>query len=271
MRFKNKVVLISAAAAGIGAATVRRFLDEGAQVCMSDINAKAMQAMVEQIGDTGGRLLSAICDASDEDGVRALVEQAKAHFGHLDILVNNAGFSIRGRADELPTSDWKKVQSVVLDAVFYGSKAALPHLVESGGCIVNTASISGLFADYNFTAYAAAKGGVVNLTRAMAIDFAREGVRVNAVCPGLVDTNLTRALLANEETASMLKSRIPMRRAAEPAEIAAAIAFLASPEASYITGVCLPVDGGTTAATGQPDFAELGQMLAAGASPLRTT
>jgi meso-butanediol dehydrogenase/(S,S)-butanediol dehydrogenase/diacetyl reductase len=144
---------------------------------------------------------------------------------------------------------------------FFGSRAALPYLLQSRGSIVNTASISGLFADYNFTAYAAAKGGVVNLTRAMAVDYAKDGVRVNAVCPGLVDTNLTHRFIENETTCKALSERIPMGRAAAPSEIAAAVAFLASSEATYITGVNLPIDGGLTAATGQPDFAGLGEIL----------
>lgn len=264
MRFSGKTAVVSAAANGIGAAIVNRLLAEGATVCMSDINESALIAASSRLQESCDRLMTCVVDAGNEHAVSAMVNSAAERFGRIDILVNNAGYSIRGKAHALSTDDWRKVLAVALDSVFYGSRAVLPHLVRSQGCIVNTASISGLFADYNFTAYAAAKGGVVNLTRAMALDYASDGVRVNAVCPGLVETNLTRRFIENDAVRSALAERIPMRRAAQPSEIAAAVAFLASDDASYITGVNFPVDGGVTAATGQPDFVALAQMLEQG-------
>ena len=268
MRFSGKVAIVTAGASGIGAAIVERLLAEGASVCISDINPSLLEAAANKFHKAGDRLITCAADAGDEYAVSMMIEEAASRFGKIDVLINNAGFSIRGKAGVLATSDWRKVLSVALDSVFFASRAALPYLLQGKGSIVNTASISGLFADYNFTAYATAKGGVVNLTRAMAVDYARDGVRVNAVCPGLVDTNLTHRFIENETTYKTLSERIPMRRAATPSEIAAAVAFLASAEASYITGVNLPVDGGVTAATGQPDFAALSEVLGtAGARP----
>lgn len=145
--------------------------------------------------------------------------------------------------------------AVDLHSVFYGCRSAIPHLRRAGGgAIVNTASISGLFGDYGLAAYNAAKGGVVNLTRAVAIDHARENIRVNAVCPGAVDTALTEPLLANPTLVEEYRKLMPMGRVGRPEEIAGAVTFLASEDASFITGAALVVDGGVTAATGQPNF-----------------
>jgi meso-butanediol dehydrogenase/(S,S)-butanediol dehydrogenase/diacetyl reductase len=144
-----------------------------------------------------------------------------------------------------------------LDSVFWACRAALPALKEGRGAIVNTASISGLSGDYGFAAYNSAKGAVVNLTRNLAIDHARDGVRVNAVCPGLTATPLTLKFTGRQDIMAEYDRRIPLRRPGRPEEMAAAIAFLASDDASYVTGHCLVVDGGLTAATGQPNFLDL--------------
>jgi Dehydrogenases with different specificities (related to short-chain alcohol dehydrogenases) len=253
-RFADKVALVSGGASGIGAATIRRLLDEGASVCMVDINKDAMAECSASMGVEADRLMTFHADCGDEQHVDEMIVRTLGRFGHLDVLINNCGFAAPAKAADLKTADWRAVMAVCLDSVFFSSRAALPHLIESKGCIVNTASISGLFGDHGLTAYSAAKGGVVNLTRAMAIDYASSEVRVNAVCPGLVDTQLTKRAMDNEEVRVAVSRPIPLRRPAQPSEIAAAIAFLASGEASYITGTNLVVDGGITAATGQPDF-----------------
>ncbi|MCB4824310.1 meso-2,3-butanediol dehydrogenase [Roseicella aerolata] len=255
-RFSEKVVLVTGGGSGIGAAAAVRFLADGAAVCIADLRAEALAAQVEAL-NAGPRLHAVECDVTDEAAVNSLIAEVATHFGRLDVLVNNAGFGSFARVEELTTENWRRVQAVCLDSVFFGSRAAMPHLKARQGCIVNTASISGLRGDYGFAAYNAAKGGVVNLTRNMAIDHARDGVRVNAVCPGLTATPLTTKFTDRPDIMAEYDRRIPMRRPGRPEEMAAAIAFLASEDASYITGVTLAVDGGITAATGQPNFLDL--------------
>jgi meso-butanediol dehydrogenase/(S,S)-butanediol dehydrogenase/diacetyl reductase len=187
--------------------------------------------------------------------VDALVADAVQAFGGLDILFNNAGIGSFANAADLAVEDWRRVIDVDLSSVFYGCKAALPALrARGGGSIINTASISGLAGDFSFAAYNAAKAGVINLTRSVAIDHARENIRVNAVCPGPVDTPIISGINDLQGVREAWDARVPMGRFARPEEIAAVVAFLASDDASYMTGAILAVDGGVTAHTGQPDL-----------------
>lgn len=257
MRFDGKVVLITGAASGIGAACARRFGSEGACLSLADLRQDVLAASAQKLNLGPDRLLTESFDVSDPAAISAFVERTVSTFGRLDALVNNAGIAAFGRVTELSDEDWRKVIAVDLDAVFYGSRAAIPHLARSRGSIVNTASISGLYGDYGLSAYNAAKGGVVNLTRAMAIDHAQDGVRVNAICPSIVRTDLTAALTTDEDFMAEWRRLVPMGRAADPEEMASAVAFLASDDASYVTGHCLVVDGGVTAATGQVNFDRL--------------
>lgn len=248
----NKIALITGAASGIGAATTRRLVADGARVLAVDINRENLENLAAELGET---VHIHRADMALREEVEGAVTAAIEHFGGLDILVNNAGIGSFGRAGELDPEQWRQVMAVDLDAVFLASRVALPHLVKRRGCIVNTASISGMGADYAFTAYNTAKAAVINLTRAMAIDYARDGVRVNAVSPGYIDTPLVGGM--PQSITDAFVSRIPMARAGRPEEIAAVIRFLASDEASYLTGQNLAVDGGITAHTGQPDIPQI--------------
>jgi meso-butanediol dehydrogenase/(S,S)-butanediol dehydrogenase/diacetyl reductase len=253
MRFKNKVVVITGGASGIGLASARRFHGEGAAVVIADVNDAQGQAVAADLGD--GRCVYQHADVASWEDVQTLIERAANEFGGLDVLFNNAGVGSFAATPDLEVEEWRRVIDIDLSGVFYGCKAAIPHLRRrGGGSIVNTASISGLFGDYSFTAYTAAKAGVVNYTRAAAIDHAREGIRVNAVCPGPVDTPIIAGINQMPGVRELWDECVPMGRFARPEEIAAVVAFLASDDASYITGAAIPVDGGVTAHTGQPNL-----------------
>jgi meso-butanediol dehydrogenase/(S,S)-butanediol dehydrogenase/diacetyl reductase len=248
MEFHARTAIVTGAASGIGAQTAKLFVRGGARVLVVDVNHAKLQALAQELGAAA---VPYVADMAERAQVEGMVETAVAEFGGLDVLVNNAGIGSLARAADLDPDEWRKVIAVDLDAAYWASRVALPRLIERQGCIVNTASISGIAADYAFTAYNVAKAGVIALTRCMAIDYADKGVRVNSVSPGFVATPLTGG--APQATVEEFIRRIPMRRAGRPEELAEAIAFLASPRASYITGHNLVVDGGLMAHTGQPD------------------
>ncbi len=254
-RFDGKVTLVTGAASGIGAASARRFAREGARLALSDVNEAGLAAIAKELGDD---VASFPCDVAEREQVEAVVAGAVSHFGRLDVLFNNAGIGCFGQTQDLDPDAWHRTIDVDLHSVFYACRVAIPHMKEGGGgAIVNTASISGLFGDYGLPAYNAAKGAVVNYTRTLAIDHARDGIRVNAVCPGPVDTALTTALLASDAFVREYERLIPMGRVGRAEEVANAVAFLASEEAAYITGAMLVSDGGVTAATGQVNFTRI--------------
>jgi meso-butanediol dehydrogenase/(S,S)-butanediol dehydrogenase/diacetyl reductase len=257
MRFKDKVVIVTGAGSGIGAATAARFAKEGALLSVADINMEALAEKTKAFDKDGSRSLQTKTDVSKIADCEALVKATIAKFGKIDVLVNNAGTGVFGRVTEVKPDDWHRVFSVVVDSVFYMSKFAIPHIIKQKGSVVNLGSISGLYGDYGFAGYNAAKGAVVNLTRTMAIDFSSDGIRINAICPGLVATPLSQGLRDNPQVWEEYQKGIPMARAAEPEEIAGGIAFLASEDASYMTGACMVVDGGLTASAGQPNFLKL--------------
>jgi meso-butanediol dehydrogenase/(S,S)-butanediol dehydrogenase/diacetyl reductase len=250
-RFGGKTVIVTAAGgAGTGGTLVRRFLGEGAQVLASDLSEDGLKALQASVPATEGqRLRIRVADASSDEDSRSLVELAVAEFGGIDVVCNHAGGGPTGDVVEVEPDRWRTQIETTLTSVYLLSHFALPHLVKSGGCIVNTASISGMGGDWNMAGYNAAKAGVINLTRSMALDHGADGVRVNAVAPGAILHPGTEALFRSVEDEYL--SRVPLGRFASPEDIAAAITFLASKDASYITGQLIVVDGGITAANGQ--------------------
>ncbi len=244
--FTGKVALITGGASGIGLATARLFAAAGAKVAIADISDEAGKAAVAQLVEAGGVAEFFAVDVADEDQVRAMVERVVETFGGLDIALNNAGLEgdITPLAD-LDSKGWRRLIDVNLSSVFYCLKAEIGVMRRrGGGAIVNTASVLGLMGSYMHADYVAAKHGVVGLTRSAALDHAKDGVRVNAVCPGLIDTPFSGEMpLPMRER---LLFSVPMSRMGQPEEIAKAIVWLCSQDASYITGTALAVDGGVT-------------------------
>ena len=248
-RFEGKVAIVTGGASGIGAATARLLAHDGARVVVADLNGDAAWAVAAEIGGSAHPL-----DVADRAAVEALVADTVASHGAIDVLVNNAGIGSIARTPDLDPAEWERVIAIDLHAVFYACRAAIPVMTKPGGTIVNTASISGLAGDYGFSAYSAAKAAVINYTRTLALDHAREGLRVNALCPGLIATPLTAGAGTVPGLEAAWHDIIPMGRPGTPEEMAAAIAFLASDAASYVTGAILAADGGQTAWTGQPNL-----------------
>ncbi|MDR3513025.1 MAG: SDR family NAD(P)-dependent oxidoreductase [Caulobacteraceae bacterium] len=252
-RFADKVAVITGGASGIGAATARLLVREGAAVVIADLNEELGHALVDQLGDE--QAMFHRTDVADRVEVETLIEQAIRRFTRIDVLFNNAGIGCFGETPDLDPETWSRVIAIDLNSVFYACRAAIPHMRRTGGgAIVNTASISGLAGDYAFTAYNAAKGAVINYTRALAIDHAKDNIRVNALCPGLIDTPLTSGAKQMSGLFEAWIDAVPMKRAGTPEEMAKVVAFLASDEASYVTGSIIVADGGKTAHTGQPDL-----------------
>ncbi len=251
-RFEGKVVIVTGAGSGIGAATAKRFLAEGACVVLNGRRKEKLAETADGIDPT--RVLLHDGDVSDEAYVTRLVEDTVSKFGSIDVLVNNAGVAAFGPILNSTTEQWRKVMSIDVDGVYFAIRAALPHLLKTGGSIVNVSSVSGLGGDWGGSIYNAAKGAVTNLTRALALELGSQGVRVNAVNPSLTSTEMTADFETNEPLIAKFKDRLPLGRGAKPEEVASVIAFLASEDAAFVNGVNLPVDGGVSASNGQPNM-----------------
>jgi len=245
-RFTDKVVLVTGAASGIGAAVARRIAQEGGKLAVVDIQLDAARKIAEELRATGGEALALACDVSDASAVRASVEQTVAHFGRLDGLCNSAGILKFENTIDIALEDWQQVLAVNLTGTFLMCQAALPHLLESKGAIANIASSSALMGQPWSAAYAASKGGVVSLTKTLAIEFGRKGVRSNSLCPGGIDTPIQKAFAFPEGCdQSLLKRILPFNGMKYPDSVASAVAFLLSDDADHVNGVELRIDGGT--------------------------
>lgn len=244
--------IVTGGASGIGESVARRFADEGALVLIADVDAARGNRLAEEID--GIDFLET--DVGQPEAVAAMVTEALRVLGRLDVLVNNAFWTAMRRTHKLSVREWRHTLDVTLDAVFYGMHAALPVFLDQGsGVIVNTASISGLGADDGMSAYNTAKAGVINLTRTAALECAARGVRVNCVCPGLIATPaVERGFLSHPKRREKIGAQIPMRRLGRPEEIANIVLFLASDEASYVTGAAFVADGGSSIRSGVPDL-----------------
>jgi 3-oxoacyl-[acyl-carrier protein] reductase len=248
-RFLGKVAIVTGAGSGFGEAIANRFAREGAAVIVADIDGDRAERVTRDIEALGGKARSIRTDVSDAAAVRAMIESAVSSYGGLDILINNAGFTHRsGPAWELDEADYDRVFATNTKGVWLGVKYAVPVMRAKGGVIVNTASIGAVAPRPGVTVYNATKGAVVTMTRGLAVELARFNIRVNAVNPVAADTPFMRGALGGDhlpdENRAALISGIPLRRLTEPADVAAAVTFLASDDASFLTGVCLPVDGG---------------------------
>ncbi len=250
-RLEGKVAVITGASSGIGRATAIRFAGEGAAVVIADLNQEGGESAVRACKENGGRAVFQKTDVSAGEDVKAAVDRAVSEFGKLDTIFNNAGLGgAIGTIDEITFENWDMTMAILLRAVFAGMKYAVPEMRKAGGgSIISTASVAGLRGGAGPHAYSAAKAGVINLTRSVALEVGKDRIRVNCICPGGINTPLINSRLpGGEETAAQFLALIqPIPRAGRPDDIANMALFLASDEADWITGAAMVVDGGMTA------------------------
>ena len=249
MRLAGKVALISGGARGMGAAEARMFAREGAKVIIGDVLEAEGRQVEAEITEAGGEALFVHLDVTSEASWDAAVGAAVTRFGKLDVLVNNAGIVARGHLLDSSLDEWNRIMNVNSTGVYLGTKTALPEMLKAGGgSIVNISSMSGMVGqDYVQPAYNASKGAVRIFTKSVAVQYARQGIRINSVHPGPIDTPMAGARLTDADLQRQADERSPMGRTAHPDEVAYGVLFLASDEASFMTGSELVIDGGATA------------------------
>jgi NAD(P)-dependent dehydrogenase (short-subunit alcohol dehydrogenase family) len=252
MRLQDKATLITGAGSGIGRAMAVLFAREGARIVAADVSLPGADETARMIRDAGGDAVAVACDVTVSEHVRGAVETCVARFGRIDVLCNNAGVGSTQTLVDTPEELWDRCFDVNVKGVYWGCKHAIPIMAEQGkGTIVNTASVAGLVGIPNRAAYCASKGAVVTLTKALAVDHVGQGIRVNCVCPGTVDSPWVGRLLADSGDAVAarlaLEARQPMGRLGTPEEVALAALYLASDESSFVTGTALIIDGGIAA------------------------
>lgn len=252
MRLSGKRAIVTGGASGIGAAIVERLAGEGARVAIADKNLQSARQLTAKLNASGQPAIAVAVDVASLQSVKSMIDEVVADLGGLDVLVNNAGIVHPQDSDGEATTEeaWDATLAVNLKSVYLCSKFAIPIIERSGGgAIINIASIVGLLGSCPAQiAYTASKGGMIALSRELAITLARRGIRVNAVCPGVTATAMGKFFVQDPTAFELRRQHIPMGRMAEPEEVAATVAFLASDDAGYITGVALPVDGGMTGA-----------------------
>ena len=256
-KLNGQVAVVTAGGSGIGAATVVRFAQEGAAVIVADLSGKRAEAVTAKINDAGGKATCIKMDVSDPEGIQATIQLALDTYGRLDIMFNNAGLGELALLEETSLENWNRTIAVTLTGTFLGMKYCLPIMRKQGkGAVVNTASVSGIGGDYGMSAYNAAKAGVINLTRSAALENAKYNIRINCVCPGAINTRVAQLLGGDNADAfrQVQANAHPLGRMGEPEEIANTVLFLASDEASFITGEEIAVDGGITPHTGLPNM-----------------
>lgn len=248
-RFAGKVAIVTGGASGIGAATLRRLASEGAAVVCADIDDARGEQLAKEIEQAGGRARHRHCDVGNLAELEASVAFACRELGGLDIMMNNAVYSGGGWVAQIDPGEWDKSLRIMLTAVFYGCRAAIPALLErGGGSIVNTASIEAFAGEIMASPYTTAKAGVVNFTRNVAIEYGRRGIRANSICPGIVETPLYETMQKfSRRTRPELEKLHAIGRLIRPEEIASVVAFLCSEDASAVTGHAMVIDGGLTA------------------------
>jgi len=256
----ERVVIVTGAAKGIGFACAQRFYEDGDKVVIADSDSQAGQAAIEKLDSGDGNIIFVSCDVSDKLSVHNLIAETLSAFGHIDILVNNAGMIIKGGALDLDVADFDKVMAVNIRGAFLVAQAVAKQMVHeidesddrSGAArrpysIINMSSVNAVVAIADILAYEVSKGGVNQLTRAMALELAPYGIRVNAVGPGSIQTSMLAGVAENQSAMDIIHARTPLGRIGHPDEVAGVVAFLASKDASYITGECVYVDGGRLA------------------------
>ncbi len=245
MRLEGKVAIVTGAASGNGRGIALRLAEEGAKIVVADINESGSQETISLIEGVGSKAVFAAIDVTSAADIQKMVNTATEAFGQLDILVNNAGISPVGSVTEISEEDWDLCLDIDLKSIFLGCKYAIPVMIEGGGgAIVNIAGTLGMLAIPQKAAYCAAKAGVINLTRQMALDYSPQGVRINCVCPGFIDTPLTAGVPEAER--QRIFANMPIPRVGQVTDIANATLYLVSDEAAYVTGIPLVVDGGQT-------------------------